>query len=68
MLTQEQLARYQRHADDLYFPEPSVFSEVVEGRDALSELVDQYAASLISLDQLLSRLDQLARMMELEGK
>lgn len=68
ILTQEQLARYQRHADDLFFPEPSVFSEVVEGRDALSELVDQYAASLISLDQLLSRLDQLARMMELEGK
>ena len=68
MLTQEQLARYQRHADGLYFPKPSVFSDVAEGRDALSDLVDQYAASVISLDQLLARLDQMAQMMELEGQ
>ena len=65
-MSPEILEAYHAMADGLYFAPPSVFRGGSEDVGAFVSLKKQYASGSITVDELLSRLDQMARMMEAE--
>lgn len=66
LVSPEMLEAYHAMADGLYFAPPSVFWGRSEDVGAFESLKKQYASGSITVDELLSRLDQMARMMEAE--
>ena len=68
LISPETLAAYKSLTDRLVFPKPTIFWEDKENRSTYRDYIAQFAAEQMSAEELLSRLDQLARMMELEGK
>jgi len=59
---------YRALADGLFFPGPSVFSGTQEDMVAFDSLKAQYAAGSITVDELLSRLNEMARMIQAENQ
>lgn len=59
---------YRSLVDGLFFPSPSVFYGTEEDMVAFDGLKEQYAAGVITVDDLLSRLGQMAQMMEAENR
>lgn len=66
LISPETLAAYKSLTDRLTFPKPTAFWEDKENRSAYRDYIAQFAAGQMTADQLLSRLDQMAQMMELE--
>ena len=63
----ENLAAWQEYAQHLYFPGPNVFT-TDEGYENFKSLKSQFVDGLIDARQLVSELDRIAWMMEMENQ
>lgn len=63
----ENLAAWQEYAQHLYFPGPNVFT-TDEGYENFKSLKSQFVNGLIDARQLVSELDRIAWMMEMENQ
>ena len=63
----ESLAAWQQQAQHLYFPGPNIFT-AAEGYENFKSLKSQFVDGLIDARQLVSELDRIAWMMEMENQ
>ena len=68
LVSPETVEAYRFLADGLFFPGPSVFNGTQEDMVAFDSLKEQYAAGSITVDELLSRLNEMARMIQAENQ
>jgi len=68
LIPPETVEAYRAMADGLYFAPPSVFWGRSEDVAAFNSLKEQYAAGSITVDELLSRLNEMARMIQAENQ
>ena len=68
LVSPETVEAYRSLADGLFFPGPSVFNGTQEDMVAFDRLKEQYAAGSITVDELLSRLNEMARMIQAENQ
>ena len=64
----ETLALYRSYGDYFYIQPPHIFNPGTEEGRQLESLEKQYCESAISAEHLVRRLDEMARMIEMEGK
>ena len=67
MISQNDLDIYKQYADSIYIQMPGVFSIGTENGRMLQQLIDRYAAGLVTVDQLIQRLEEVAWMVQMEG-
>ena len=67
LVTPNQVADYQQHANQLYVATPGVFSPGTDGYINVNRLEQQFSSGLIPAEDFLKRLNDIARMVRLEG-
>ena len=67
LISQNDLDTYKQYAESIYIQMPGVFSLGTENGQMLQQLIDRYAARLITANQLIQRLDEVAWMVQMEG-
>ena len=67
-ISPSQLEEYKKNADGLYFATPGVFDSSSESFKILDNLQKQFAAGVLSTEQLMGELSRIARLIELENQ
>ena len=67
IVTPNRVADYQQHANQLYVATPGVFSPGTDGYINVYRLEQQFSSGLIPAEDFLKRLNDIARMVRLEG-
>lgn len=66
LISQEDLDIYKQYADSIYIQNPGVFALGTENGQMVTKLIDRYAAGLVTVDQFIQRLDEVAWMIQME--
>ena len=68
LISENDLRLYRNYGDNLYFQAPSIFDPSTEDGQNMKQLRDRFCTGNLSADQFISRLDELAWILEQEGQ
>ncbi len=66
LIPEADLEVFRTFGDQIYFQRPSVFAVGTENGKILEQLIDRYAAGMITVDQFIQRLEEVSWMMQME--